>query len=62
MSEESSEVDPTAVLSTIAAAVADCKAQTRALEVRKASLLVELATISDSLEDVYNASQRHRVQ
>ena len=55
MSEESSEVDPTAVLSTIAAAVADCKAQTRALEVRKASLLVELATISDSLEDMYNS-------
>jgi len=47
--------DPSIILDTMAAAVADCKAQTRALEERKAALLVELATISDSLEDVHKS-------
>ena len=50
--------DPSIILDTMAAAVADCKAQTRALEERKAALLVELATISDSLENVHNSRRQ----
>ena len=44
--------DPSIILDTMAAAVADCKAQTRALEERKAALLVELATISSRAGDL----------
>ena len=50
--------DPAAILETVATAVADCKSQTRLLEARKAALLVELGTVSDALEDVYNSRKQ----
>ena len=46
------------VVSQVDTAIADCKAQTCALDKRKDELLVELATVSESLEDVH----RCRVQ
>ena len=41
------------VLSSISTAMANCKEQTRTLDERKTSLLVELAQVSASLEEVH---------
>ena len=50
---ETVEAELSGVLGNIFSSVADCRAQSRALEERKAALLVELGTVSAALDDVY---------
>ena len=46
------------VLSTIAATISECRERTQELDARKAALLVELATVSDALEEMACSRQQ----